>query len=157
VTFGGNIQGDLNDTSTSQPIFVIDEPPIPIEPPLILPVPPTPVVFGSNVGSGKTFSVTVHVTDPDAADILSLALGTLPAGVTNTLVSGGGVSPQGFTITGTVSYSLNKTTVTIPFNVTDGVGGHTVPGSFDLVVTPEPASLTALGGTALTGLVRRRK
>jgi hypothetical protein len=121
------------------------------------PVAPTPVVFGTVVSNGANFSVSVTVTDADAADVLALTLGSLPAGITNTQVTGGGTTPQVFTITGNVNYSLNKSTVVIPFTVTDGVGGHTIPGSFSLIVTPEPASLAVLGGAAIMGIVRRRR
>lgn len=124
--------------------------------PVVLPTAPTPVVFGAIVSNGAPFSVTVNTTDANAADVLSLALGALPAGITGTAVAGGGTSPESFTITGTVAYSLNKTTVTIPFTVSDGAGGST-QGSFNLVVTPEPASLAALAGAAGLGLIRRRK
>jgi hypothetical protein len=125
-------------------------------PPVVLPTAPTPVVFGPVVSNGAPFSVTINTTDVNAADVLSLTLGALPAGITGTAVAGGGTSPESFTVTGNVAYSLNGTTVTIPFTVSDGAGGTTA-GSFQLVVTPEPASLAALAGAAGLGLIRRRK
>jgi hypothetical protein len=130
----------------------IDPPPGPT----ILPVAPTPVVFGSTVSNGQPFSVTIQATDPNQGSNLSLALGTLPAGITGTAVSGGGASPATFTVTGNVAYSLNMTTVTIPITVANGLGS-TTNGSFALVVTPEPASLAALASVAALGATRRRR
>ena len=123
--------------------------------PVIAPVPDTNVVFGSIVSNGAPFSVTVNATDADSADILALAVGSVP-GITGVTVVGGSTSPASFTVTGTVNYSLNGTTVVVPVSVSDGAGGHTVNGAFRLVVTPEPASLSLIGlGGLLLG--RRRK
>jgi hypothetical protein len=125
--------------------------------PAVQPVGTTTVTFGSVVSAGAPFSVQVTATDANAADILTLAVGTLPAGVSGVTVTpnAGAVSPATFTVAGTVDYSTNQTTVMIPFTVSDGQGGS-APGSFALAVVPEPASLFALCGVASIA-IRRRK
>lgn len=122
--------------------------------PVIAPVAPATVNFGPIVSNGAPFSVNVIVTDANAADVLALAT-TAVAGITNVTVTGGGTSPQTFVVQGTVNYSLNGTTVIVPITATDGAGGSTT-GSFSIIVTPEPASLSLIGlGGLLLG--RRRK
>lgn len=116
---------------------------------------PVAVVFGPTVTDGAPFSATVSATDVNLTDTLALAVGTLPAGISGIAVTGGGTSPQSFVVTGTVDYSLNGTTVLIPYTVSDGQGG-TTPGTITLVITPEPTTLTALAGVG-TLLLRRRK
>lgn len=125
--------------------------------PVVQPTGTTTVTFGSVVTSGAPFSVQVTATDTNATDVLKLAVGALPAGVGGVTVTptAGSVSPATFTVAGTLDYSTNQTTVTIPFTVTDGQGGST-PGTFALAVVPEPTSLAALGGV-VASLIRRRK
>lgn len=112
------------------------------------------VNFGSLVSTPLPFSATVNATDAQAADVLSLVAGTLPAGVTIGSITGGGTSPEQFVISGTVAYPGSNTTLVVPFTVSDG--SLSTSGSFNIVVTPEP---TALGALALGGMIlgRRRK
>ena len=125
-------------------------------PPTVVSPAPQTVTFGSTVSAGAPFSAVVTATDVDSADILTATAGTLPAGVSGVTVTKsivGGVSQ--FTVQGTLAFSTNKTTVTIPVNVTDGT--NTVGGSVVLNVVPEPTTLAALAGAAGLGLIRRRK
>ena len=122
--------------------------------PVVTAPPTTTVTFGTVVSTPAPYSVQVTATDANAADILSLTAGTLPAGVTVNSITGSGTSPATFTVTGTVAYSLSGgPNVTIPFNVTDGTS--TVGSSFALSVVPEPTSLAALAGAMVVGLRRR--
>lgn len=116
----------------------------------------TTATFGQIVTNGAPFSIVIQGTDADAGDILSLAVGALPAGVSNVTVSPAtSGSPANFTVSGTVDYSLNGTTVNVPITLTS-TQGTADTGSFNIVVVPEPTSLAALG---LSGLLlgRRRK
>jgi hypothetical protein len=122
--------------------------------PIVVDPAPQAVVFGSVVSNGAPFSATIGATDINLADILSLAV-TPTAGISNIVITGGGTSPTNFTVTGTVDYSLNGTTVLVPYTVSDGAGGST-GGNITLVITPEPATLGALAGVG-TLLLRRRK
>jgi hypothetical protein len=133
-------------------------PPPPNVPPIGISA-PTPVVFGSAVSNGAPFSVTVSATDAEVPlQTLTLAIGALPAGITNVAVSpaNGGTSPVVFTVTGTVAYSLNQSTVLIPYTLADGAGG-TFSGQITLIVTPEPAMMMAVASVSAAALIRRRK
>jgi hypothetical protein len=129
-------------------------------PATILPTPPTSVVFGPVVSNGQTFSVQVKTTSY-VGDTVSLLPGAV-AGITGLSVSrttatANDVQTDTFTVTGNVAYSLNMTTVSVPFSVTNqGIGGPAI-GSFQLIVTPEPASLAMLSGVAVLGAARRRR
>jgi hypothetical protein len=125
---------------------------------------PTPVVFGPTVSNGQTFSVNITAVDTDTpAQTLTLALGALPAGISNVAVTpiGGGTSGTVFNVTGTVAYSLNMSSVFIPYTITDNNQGPAGPGvfngTFQLLITPEPTSMAALAGVAALGIVRRRR
>lgn len=111
------------------------------------------VVFGSTVSEGAPFSVTIHASDADGGDLLHLAAGALPPGISNLQISPAtSGSPASFTVTGVVDYSLNGLTVVVPITVTDSFGLNAT-GNFLLVVTPEPASVGAVGACLL--FVRR--
>jgi hypothetical protein len=120
----------------------------------------TSAVFGPVVTDGAPFSIQMQVTDQDGDNLSFLGFGTLPAGVLNLMVtpltSG---NPATFMISGFVDYILNGTTIAIPFTVSDDAsplfgGPGIVTGSFNVAVTPEPASV-ALAGLVWPLVMRR--
>lgn len=115
------------------------------------------VVFGTIVTTPLPFSGTVTVADADSADVLSLTLGALPANVSGVTVTPSGTNPKTFTIAGTIAYIGNGVT-SIPFSTSDGVAASSPDptGNFNITVTPEPASLSALALSSLL-MGRRRK
>lgn len=151
-TISGNVGGSAGSKVGFSFVTVGTGGEVPVAP-VVVPGSTANVVFGQIVTNGAPFSVVVNTTDANAADVLSLTVGSV-AGISNVVVTGGGTSPEAFTITGTVDYSLNGTTVVVPVTVSDGA--LTGSGSFSLVVTPEPTSLSLIG---LSGLLmgRRRK
>lgn len=134
ASFSGNIRGDMGEKVP----FVAGQGPPPNIPPVISPVPPVNIVFGQIVSGGTAFSASATVTDVNPADVLSLALGSLPSTVSGvTLIGTTGTSPRTFAVSGIVSYAANGTDVVIPLVASDGTG-QTASGSITLHVTPEP-------------------
>ena len=148
----GNLGGDLG---LKVPFLAVLGGVQNVAPVIVPPSQTVNVVFGAIVSSGAPFSANVTVTDANATDVLSLALGALPAGVTASVSGATGVSPRSFTISGVVDYSNNGTDVVIPLLASDGQGG-TGTGTITLHVTPEPASLGLVGLSSLL-MGRRRK
>lgn len=134
--------------SETRSLLIVTDP----GPLVVAPTPPTTVTFGPVVTNGAPFSVTINASG-GPTDILSLAVGAVPAGISNIIVTGGGPLPASFTVTGLVDYSLNKTTAIIPFTVSSSLGGS-VASSFALVVIPEP---TLFAGVGLGGWLLRRR
>ena len=153
--YSGQISGTIaGDQGGGVPIHIGGDPPEPNVPPVVVSPAAQTVTFGKVVSAGLQFSSVVTATDANAVDILSLTVGTIPAGVSNinvikTIVSGVAT----FTVTGLLNYSTNKTTVTIPVNVSDGQ--VTTTAAIVLNVVPEPTTLAASALLSL-GLVRRR-
>jgi len=122
-------------------------------PPVIGAVPTTVVNFG-NLAAPRPFSVDISTTDANAADVLALTLGALPAGIFGVSVVGGGTSPEVFTVAGFVSGTLIGSTVAVPFSVSDGT--VLTSGSFSIQAIPEPTTLAALSMVGLVALRRRK-
>ncbi len=119
----------------------------------------TTVAFGNIVTTPLPFSATVTANDGDtAAQTLSLALGSIPAGLTNVQVTPASVSDAGtFTITGLAAWIPGNGSYSLPFTVSDnGSPAASTPGNIVITVVPEPATLGVLAGLGLLGLRRRK-
>jgi hypothetical protein len=154
------VSGSVNSTLDPANSVNFDLPTVidPFAPPTIVSNTGASVVFGPVTSTPLPFSGTVVVSDPDAADTVALALGTLPSNVSGVTITPSGQNPNGtvFTVSGMVSYVGNGPTV-IPIIASDNspVSSDTA-GTFVINVTPEPASLSALALSSLL-MGRRRK
>lgn len=150
-----SISGFLGgEVGSKVPFAIVVPPPLPPPWPVVQPPPDTVVQFGNVVSDGAPFSVAVNAFSSDATDVLSLHVGVLPAGVSVTSITGGGMSPQTFIVSGRVDYGLVGTTVWVPFTVSN-TNGSSIPAAFKLIVIPEPGALSA--GMLLGGFLRRRR
>lgn len=151
--YAATISGNVGGSAGSKVGFSFNVGPIGGQPPVVASGASANVVFGQIVTNGAPFSVVVNVTDSDSPSV-SLSVPAF-AGLSNVQVTpGSSASPAAFTITGTVNYSLNGQTIDVPVVASDGT--LTGNGTFRLVITPEPTSLSLIG---LSGLLmgRRRK
>lgn len=150
--YSGQISGYLGGEMGTKVPFVVGSPPPPPPTLVISSVTNATVDFGPIVSTPMPYSASVGVTTSDPGALLSLSIGTLPAGVTAS-ISGGGTSPASFTISGTVDYPGTNTTVLVPIIASDGFS--TTAGTYAITITPEPGTLAAFGCTWV--LVRRRR
>ena len=127
--------------------------------PVFISPPPQTINFGGSSAESMPFSVTFTASDPNVCNILSLAIGTIPAGVSGITVSpaAGAQTPATFTVTGLLARSTIGTTVTLPFTISDGQGASTPGALIFNVVVPEPTSVAAIAGAIGWAAARRRR
>ncbi len=114
---------------------------------------PAVAYFGSDFSAGAPFSVTVHASDTNPTNVLSLTAANI-AGVYDVSIAGGGAGPQDFVITGKIAASRIYTPMIIPITLQNQSGGAVVD-SICVYALPEPATFAALALCA-TVLGRRR-
>lgn len=143
MQFSGNIGGDVG-SKVPFSVNLCRCQPVTNNPVLVNNNASTNVVFGQIVSGGAAFSVQIQATDQDAGDVLALVVGALPAGISNiTVAPATSGSPANFTISGLVDYSLNGQTIVVPITINSTSGRAS--GQFQIVVTPEPGAIVAVG------------